>query len=152
MFLIGWSALAAVAVVIVAATFVYIVLYQMPIHVKAEIGDGSALAMAGISFLFTSPGNAARADPPAGGWPVRANARCVRREAPPQAGRPAPGQRRSARDGAAMRGGVVRAVPGAAGAGRAVESGCKQREFRRSGHPDRTAARWCERTGNFLAA
>ena len=51
-FLIWRVALAAATVLIVAATFFCIVLYKMPIHVKAEIGGGSALAIAGISFLF----------------------------------------------------------------------------------------------------
>jgi hypothetical protein len=51
-FLIWRAALAAATVLIVAATFVCIVLYKMPIHVKAEIGGGSALTIAGISFLF----------------------------------------------------------------------------------------------------
>lgn len=36
----------------VAATFVCLVLYTMLIHVKAEIGGSSALAIAGINFLF----------------------------------------------------------------------------------------------------
>ena len=51
-FLIWRATLAAATVLIVAATFVYIVLYTMPIQVKAEIGGSSALAIAGISFLF----------------------------------------------------------------------------------------------------
>lgn len=51
-FVIWRAALAVATVLIVAAAFVLIVLYTMPIHVKAEIGGGSALAIAGISFLF----------------------------------------------------------------------------------------------------
>ena len=84
---------------------------------------------------------------------MRADARYVRCEEPPQAVWPGPGRRRSARDGAALRSGVVRVVPGAAGAGRAAEGGCQRREFRRSGAygpHGRTAAWWRERTGNFL--